>query len=181
MEKEKLQEQILLSKSSREIAKHFDVSQSTIRYWTKKYQLSMLFNSEYNGLKCRVCNSSLVNMQKVYCSNNCKVKGHYINSKNNTNSVYSQESRGIERKKHFMNILGGKCNSCGYNKNITALEFHHVDPTTKKLQLNMRTFSNNSMNVLIEEVYKCELLCANCHREHHNPRFNYFIQSALTD
>ena len=26
---------------------------------------------------------------------------------------------------------GGKCNVCGYNKNVNALEFHHINPKTK--------------------------------------------------
>lgn len=27
--------------------------------------------------------------------------------------------------------LGGKCQECGYNKNIAALEFHHINPDEK--------------------------------------------------
>lgn len=28
--------------------------------------------------------------------------------------------------------LGGKCQECGYNKNIAALEFHHINPDEKE-------------------------------------------------
>lgn len=180
MEKKKLEEQILLCKSSREIAEYFNKSQTTIRYWLKKYNLTTTLGGDNNGLLCKVCEKPLTNLQKSYCSTNCKVKAHYLNIKSNPNSVHSQEKRGIERKKHFINLLGGKCYNCGYSKNITALEFHHIDPSQKKMQLNMRTFSNNSMNTLTVEAHKCKLLCANCHREHHNPRFNN-ITIALTN
>lgn len=27
---------------------------------------------------------------------------------------------------------GGKCECCGYNKNLSALEFHHINPDEKK-------------------------------------------------
>lgn len=33
----------------------------------------------------------------------------------------------------------------------------------------MRAFSNTNLDTLKEELDKCDLLCANCHREEHNP------------
>lgn len=59
---------------------------------------------------------------------------------------------------------------CGYNKNIAALEFHHVNPEEKEFEIDIRHFSNTSLQKLKEEVNKCILLCANCHRELHNPK-----------
>ena len=29
----------------------------------------------------------------------------------------------------MVDYKGGKCERCGYDKNISALEFHHLDPT----------------------------------------------------
>lgn len=62
---------------------------------------------------------------------------------------------------------GGKCEKCGYDKYIGALEFHHRDPSQKKFSIGnakLRKFDNK----IIEELDKCELLCSNCHREAHN-------------
>lgn len=64
---------------------------------------------------------------------------------------------------------GGKCEHCGYSANIAALEFHHMNPEEKEFQVDLRAFSNHSLEKLEAELDKCELLCSNCHREYHNP------------
>ena len=66
-------------------------------------------------------------------------------------------------------VQGGKCERCGYDKNISAFDFHHRDPKNKDSQLDMRHLSNSNMNWIIEEFEKCDVLCSNCHREIHNP------------
>ncbi len=99
------------------------------------------------------------------------------------NSYESQKTRGLKRKYEAIISKGGCCEKCGYNKNISALNFHHRDPTTKKFGLDVRQFSNNTLETLKEELNKCDLLCANCHSELHNPTLelinisNLIIQS----
>ena len=63
----------------------------------------------------------------------------------------------------------GSCSSCGYNKNVSALHFHHKDYKAKEFKLDLRVLSNRRWEVILEEVKKCEILCANCHAEIHNP------------
>lgn len=60
---------------------------------------------------------------------------------------------------------GGKCERCGYNTCLKALEFHHLDPTKKDF-----TISNDKFKLAeaVEETKKCIILCANCHRELHD-------------
>lgn len=54
------------------------------------------------------------------------------------------------------------CAICGYNRCIAALDFHHVNPQDKKFQITkQRIYKKN----FIDELNKCILLCANCHRE----------------
>lgn len=62
--------------------------------------------------------------------------------------------------------LGGKCIICGYKKYPEVLEFHHKDPTKKSFGLSMRGLTR-SWEKTKEEIEKCDLLCANCHRERH--------------
>lgn len=63
---------------------------------------------------------------------------------------------------------GGACEICGYCKNIAALEFHHKNPEEKEFNVDMRKFSNMTLEKLEAELEKCILVCANCHRELHN-------------
>jgi hypothetical protein len=62
---------------------------------------------------------------------------------------------------------GNKCEKCGYNKDISALEFHHLDPSQKDFNISSRNLSSD-WNVIKTEVDKCIVVCANCHREIHN-------------
>lgn len=61
---------------------------------------------------------------------------------------------------------GGKCVLCGYNKCLTALDFHHLDPTQKDFDLCISRRISFSEEIK-KELDKCVLLCSNCHREEH--------------
>jgi hypothetical protein len=45
------------------------------------------------------------------------------------------------------------------------MEFHHVDPEQKEISIVKA--ARQSWEKLVEELKKCILLCANCHREEH--------------
>lgn len=117
---------------------------------------------------CIICNTDIQPPKRKYCSNNCKQKAHYNkHCKNNPNTSYSQHKRADKRKKHFISLKGGKCAVCGYGKNYAALCFHHLHD--KSFPLDSRNMGNRSMDSLVKEVDKCQLLCLNCHMEHHYP------------
>ena len=67
-------------------------------------------------------------------------------------------------KELLVEYKGGKCEFCGYNKCVEALEFHHIDETTKEFQISGST---KSLEKQKKEADKCYMLCANCHREVH--------------
>jgi hypothetical protein len=69
-----------------------------------------------------------------------------------------------DRKTRLVELRGGRCSLCGYCKCIGALEFHHRDPSTKVFELSKSNLLRR-WDVVLVEVEKCELLCANCHRE----------------
>ena len=91
----------------------------------------------------------------------------------NNNNYQKQKARGIKRKYEYILSHGGKCEICGYNKNLSALEFHHKDPNEKEFQIDARRFANTNLDILEKELNKCIILCSNCHREIHNPDLNY--------
>jgi hypothetical protein len=68
-----------------------------------------------------------------------------------------------ERQRNLKEESGGKCALCGYDKCFQALEFHHLDPKTKSFGLTASR--RKDIEKTHEEVKKCILLCANCHRE----------------
>lgn len=61
---------------------------------------------------------------------------------------------------------GGKCEKCGYNKCVGALEFHHTDPSQKDFGIANKGYTRSWEKVRLE-LDKCILVCANCHREIH--------------
>ncbi len=62
---------------------------------------------------------------------------------------------------------GGKCEICGYCKSLRALDFHHLD--SKEKEFGISAGGNcYSARKLQAEADKCQLICANCHRELHD-------------
>jgi len=120
----------------------------------------------YNNLKCKICNSNLQGNRTKFCSNKCKQKDFYNNG-GKISGIHYKELKGFQRKINLIELKGGGCEECGYNKNITALEFHHKDSNMKEFSLNTRILSNSKWSNILKEVDKCDLLCSNCHREKH--------------
>ncbi len=62
--------------------------------------------------------------------------------------------------------LGGRCTRCGYERCAEALEIHHLDSSDKDFGISDKGYTR-SWEKIRGELEKCELLCANCHREVH--------------
>ena len=58
------------------------------------------------------------------------------------------------------------CEKCGYDKIPGGLDFHHNNRTTKKFNLS-EVYENELTKDVCEELDKCSVLCANCHRDFH--------------
>lgn len=115
-------------------------------------------------MDCIICSKELKWRQKKFCCNNCKAKWHYSSS--NSNNYDKQKQRWRKRKLYLIKLSWWCCNMCGYKKNYSALEFHHL--YDKSFKLDTRKLSNSKICDIMKEYEKCQLLCANCHREMHN-------------
>ena len=73
----------------------------------------------------------------------------------------SRRLRGlIDRVKR----TSGGCVVCG-ETHIRALDFHHVDPRTKRFAIAASVKQYRSPKQVLSEMAKCVLLCATCHRK----------------
>ena len=75
--------------------------------------------------------------------------------------VEDQKKIRKERRQYLEEYLGGKCVRCGTTE---RLEFDHIKPENKSYTIacNITSFS---LEELILEVDKCQLLCRPCHIE----------------
>lgn len=101
-------------------------------------------------MKCERCEKE-AKPEKKFCSQSCR----------NTANVTNWRRRA---KQKLVEMFGGKCSKCGYNKCLAALSFHHL--RDKKFGLSLSNITN--FKRLVEEAKKCVLLCANCHMEEHH-------------
>jgi predicted HNH restriction endonuclease len=84
---------------------------------------------------------------------------------NNKEKIHERKMTRRKRlKKEAIELLGGKCKNCGYNRCIAALDFHHIGKKEENINSLLK---NQSRQKLLKEVERCILLCANCHREVH--------------
>lgn len=68
-------------------------------------------------------------------------------------------------RKKAVEYKGGKCSVCGYDRCQDALEFHHADGG-KDFGISQDGLTRSWERVR-NEIEKCILICANCHREEH--------------
>lgn len=112
--------------------------------------------------KCKTCSKKVETYKhnKRYCSEKCKWK--------------SNSNARIEFRKKIILKKGGRCELCGYEKNLAALCFHHKNPDHKEIQMNIGRMPTNNefLKKIKKELKKCLLLCCNCHAEIHNKKMN---------
>lgn len=95
-----------------------------------------------------------------------KTKGTY---RTNCRKCQSQIVKDrYDKNKDILNQtkIGKCCEKCGYNRCVEALDYHHIDPNTK-LDTVARLATHFNIETALEEIKKCSILCANCHREYH--------------
>ena len=70
-----------------------------------------------------------------------------------------------KRNQEWLNSIKksmGGCVDCGFDGHPAALDFDHLPGSEKLFNIGQQKF--RSQKQLKEEIAKCELVCANCHR-----------------
>ena len=76
--------------------------------------------------------------------------------------LYAAKRRN--RRKHHLNRYKERkgCAECGYNAQGCALDFDHLDRSTKIAPVSRLALG--SLKKLFLEIRKCQVLCRNCHQ-----------------
>ena len=179
MEKDILEEYIKSGLSLNQIVKKTGKCLTTIRYWANKHNLKSNFERFKKkeprpvpkSRSCPRCKEETP-INSFYSRRGIKNASTYCKTCTNLQVVERQRAF----KKQCVEYKGGKCESkdCstpgGYSRHLGGLEFHHLDPTKK--DFNISHVKGCRFNDLVkEELDKCLLLCACCHREEHGKKY----------
>lgn len=67
-------------------------------------------------------------------------------------------------KDWFKELKSGPCADCGNKFPFPCMDFDHRDGTTKTRNVAILVGDGYSKTRILEEIAKCDLVCANCHR-----------------
>lgn len=76
----------------------------------------------------------------------------------------SLEKSRYQKKKAFIDSQKHCCAKCGDTR-VYVLDFHHKDKDEKEFTIGK--IKKGSLSLIQNEIDKCAVLCANCHREFH--------------
>jgi len=118
---------------------------------------------------CRACQTNRNRQKWSEDINESRKKAaeHRRNWRQNNRERYNKKWKEDRRiKKQWLDEQkAAGCSKCP-EKDHSCIDFHHTDPTTKEGNL-ARAVAHWGLPKLQEEITKCILLCANCHRKLH--------------
>lgn len=132
-------------------------------YYEKAMEVkNIILPDKTTGKKCTTCNK-VKEMNDFYSENDNK----YHSS---CKECYREKARiKYHKRANDLNDYKSKigCNKCK-DKRGYVLDFHHKDPSTKSYTIAANPNVAIDSEKFLEEISKCVLLCANCHREFHH-------------
>lgn len=117
----------------------------------EKHQEELVPKGDRYG--CRSCNREY---QRKWVSDN-REKQRERNRNNN--------KRIRERNGKYVHdfLIKNPCSIC-LESDPVVLDFDHIDPSTKIDTISNLIRQSHSLEKIQEEIEKCQILCANCHR-----------------
>ena len=74
------------------------------------------------------------------------------------------QAKKANRRAFLAELKDKPCMDCGGRFPAVCMDFHHRNGDGKKF-----SFGTRSKALVLEEIKKCDLICANCHRLRHHP------------
>lgn len=99
---------------------------------------------------------------------------YHKNKERIKSSKKATELKYINKKRKIIIdfLLTHPCVDCS-ETDIVVLDFDHIDPSTKVMNIS-DLVNRGSLSALTEEIKKCEIRCANCHRRKTVKQFNTY-------
>ena len=120
----------------------------------------------------------------VFLQTECKkctrlyLRAHYAKNKQKyirKAKIYDKKNKEAIMKNVLAYLLEHPCIGCG-EANPVILEFDHRDPKTKISEIStLVSVNRNSWETVKQEIDKCDIRCANCHRMKTAKERNYLI------
>lgn len=168
IERERLEELVDAGLSIAEIARAVGRSKATVRHWLRRYELRTQGTAGLKTAETRRASrkAGLLTVEAT-CLHHGKTA--FILEGRSYYRCKRCRAEGVVRhrqkvKEVLVSRAGGRCTICGYDRCLRALQFHHRDPSLKRLDICGRGVTYG-MDTLRAEAQKCVLLCANCHAE----------------
>jgi transposase-like protein len=150
----------------RQIAAELDRGPTTVRHWLDRYGLK---TKPLGPKRSRGGTDGLGEEPELPCPIHGVTR--HVMRDSGYRCARCRSAHVTARRRRMKRILvdeaGGACRLCGYDRCLGALQFHHVDPETKRFQVSLHGVTM-SLDRAREEAAKCVLLCANCHAEVEN-------------
>jgi hypothetical protein len=106
-----------------------------------------------------------------FCSELCRLRdkrrrGPVRRASSNKRAQKRKRSRFLRQVVHDIKAWAG-CKHCPEN-HPACLQFHHREPKDKLFSIaHAITHGGIGLKRLLEEIVKCDVVCANCHLKHH--------------
>lgn len=126
-------------------------------------------------LKLRAQGKNYNEISKILGCSKGTISYHCGNGQKEKYREYDRNRK--EKNRKWLQSIKEKlsCSKCD-EKRWWVLDFHHLDPTQKENSISNLLIRFNK-NKIIEEIDKCIVLCANCHRDLHYQEKNNWIQT----
>ncbi|MBA2522823.1 MAG: hypothetical protein H0V25_05770 [Solirubrobacterales bacterium] len=164
IKREPLQELVQAGKTLGQIASHLEVGINTVRYWIERYGLPTPREVRRRDRQERLSTGD------TRATRTCRHHGEteFVLDRFGWRCRRCRQEAVSRRRRKVKRILvqeaGGGCRICGYSRFAGALQFHHLDPETKRFALSQKGHTVG-LAPARQEAAKCVLLCANCHAE----------------